>query len=349
MVDTNTELVEERDSPSADGMPEEPALPPSLLSNSRDRFVNLFYEPKCFEINRKTNLYLHVLRIDGGEFAVASLFKELRNISLTYVLSRRKLQAVLADPSRMVEFVSDVQAKFKSPDPKAGEGGELLLYSFLESHLRAPKILSKMELKTSYEHYFHGSDGVHLLEVTQNEYQLIFGESKMYANGDAASRGSVRRAIKAAFRSMSEIRKKHFDSDSWLIESELLKESVDAVDVELLQRILLPSAASPVPLRKSNAFGVFIGYELDVTKYPFEEFTNSQIEDYLKNLAYKEIEREMDTVRKEIVRLGLGSYQFHMYALPFLKQNVDGKIVGIEDIRLDLASGLSNKPACDQG
>lgn len=171
----------------------------------------------------------------------------------------------------------------------------------------------------------------------------------MYANGDAASRGSVRRAIKAAFKSMSEIRKKHFDSDSWLIESELLKESVDAVDVELLQRILLPSAASPVPLRKSNAFGVFIGYELDVTKYPFEEFTNSQIEDYLKNLAYKEIEREMDTVRKEIVRLGLGSYQFHMYALPFLKQNVDGKIVGIEDIRLDLASGLSNKPACDQG
>ena len=349
MVDTNTELDEERNSPSADCMPQEPALPPSLLSNSRDRFVNLFYEPKCFEINKKTNLYLHVLRIDSGEFAVASLFKELKNISMTYVLSRRKWRDVLADPSRMAEFVSDVQAKFKSPDAKAGEGGELLLYSFLEGHLGAPKILSKMELKTSYEHYVHGSDGVHLLEVQQNEYQLIFGESKMYANNDGASRGSARHAIKAAFRSMSEMRKKNFDSDSWLIESELLKESVDAVDVDLLKRILLPSAASPVPLRKSNAFGVFIGYELDVTKYPFEEYTNSQIEEYLKGLAYEEIEREMNTVRQEIASRGLGGYHFHMYALPFLKHNVDGKIVGIEDIRFDLASALSNKPTHDRG
>lgn len=102
-------------------------------------------------------------------------------------------------------------------------------------------------------------------------------------------------------------------------------------------------------MRKSNAFGVFIGYELDVTKYPFEEYTDSQIEEYLKGLAYQEIEREMNTVRQEIASRGLGGYHFHMYALPFLKHNVDGEIVGVEDIRFDLASALSNKPAHDRG
>lgn len=347
MVDTNSEQVGQSSSARADNISHKLPLPLSVLSNARDRFVNLFYEPKCYNINKKTNLYLHVLRIDGGEFAVASLFKELKNISLSYALSRRKLKEVLDDPSRMVEFVSDVQEKFKSPDPKAGEGGELLLYSFLESHLAAPKLLSKMEIKTSYEHYVHGSDGVHFLQVSQNEYQLIFGESKMYANGHAGSAGSVRKGIKAAFESMSEIRKKNFHSDSWLVESELLKESVDRVDIDLLKRVLLPSAAGPDTLRKSNAFGVFIGYELDVTTYPFEDFTSSEIEDYLKGLAYERIEHEMDMIRGEIRRRGLGGYQFHMYALPFLKHNVDGKVVGIEDIRLDLASALSNKPARD--
>lgn len=345
MVDTNSEQVGQSSSAGADYISHKLPLALSVLSNARDRFVNLFYEPNCFNINKKTNLYLHVLRIDGGEFAVASLFKELKNISLSYALSRRKLKEVLDDPSRMVEFVSDVQEKFKSPDPKAGEGGELLLYSFLESHLAAPKLLSKMELKTSYEHYVHGSDGVHFLQVSQNEYQLIFGESKMYANGHAGSSGSVRKGIKAAFESMSEIRKKNFHSDSWLVESELLKESVDRVDIDFLKQVLLPSAAGPDTFRKSNAFGVFIGYELDVTTYPFEDFTSSEIEDYLKGLAYEQIEHEMDTIRGEIRRLGLGGYQFHMYALPFLKHNVDGKVVGIEDIRLDLASALSNKPA----
>lgn len=344
MVDTNSELVEQSSSAKADDIRPKTALPLSILSNSRDRFMKLFYEPKCYEINKKTNLYLHVLRIDGGEFVIASLFKELKNISLSYVLSRRKMKEVLDDPSRMVEFVTDVRDKFKSPDPKAGEGGELLLYSFLESHLAAPKILSKMELKTSYEHYVHGSDGVHLLQVSQNEYQLIFGESKMYANGHAGVAGSVRHGIEAAFKSMSEIRKKHFDSDSWLVESELLKESVDSVDIDLLKQILLPPAASPEVFRKSNAFGVFIGYELDVTTYPFEDYTNAEIEDHLINLAYQQIENEMETIRSQIIRRGLGGYHFHMYALPFLKHNVDGKVVGIEDIRFDLASALSNKP-----
>lgn len=93
-------------------------------------------------------MHLHVLRIDGGDFAIKPLFKELVNNSISFVLSRQNLGKLTSDLSRMGEFFRKAQIQFKSP-PNAGEGGELLLYSFLEAAFGAPKILSKMELKTS--------------------------------------------------------------------------------------------------------------------------------------------------------------------------------------------------------
>lgn len=253
----------ERDEHGVGASMNDPVLPLSLMS--RDRFLSLFYEPERLDIQAKTVMHLHVLRVDGGDFAIRPLFKELVNNSISYVLSRQNLGKLTSDLSRMGEFFRKVQIQFKAPDPNAGEGGELLLYSFLEGHLGAPKILSKMELKTSSEHYVHGTDGVHLLEVGPGDYQLIFGESKMY--GDAAGRvgSSARRGVKAAFTSMGKVQEDDFDFDTWLVESELLKESLDDDKVELLASILLPSASGTSTITKSNAFGVFIGFELDVT------------------------------------------------------------------------------------
>ena len=59
---------------------------------------------------------------------------------------------------------------------------KLLLFCFLESQLKAPKILSKLELKTTSGLYVNGADGVHFLKLEDGNYQLIFGESKMYVD-----------------------------------------------------------------------------------------------------------------------------------------------------------------------
>jgi hypothetical protein len=329
------------DTASATGEGFEPVLPLSLMN--RERFLALFYDPKRFDVHTKTVMHLHVLRVDGGGFALAPLFKELSNNSISYVLSRQNLGQVLEDPSRMVEFVAKVQEQFKTPDANAGEGGELLLYSFLEGHLGAPKILSKMELKTSSEHYVHGTDGVHLLEVSEGEYQLIFGESKMYGDVKGKVGSSPGRGVKAAFESMGKVQEDSFEFDTWLVESELLKESLDPAKVKLLASILLPPAEGDTPLKKSNAFGVFIGFELDVTEFPFEDHTQPEIEAELRRLAETAIEAEVETIKAEIKTRGLGGYHFHIYVVPFLKRNVNGVVRGIEDVRIDLATKLSGK------
>lgn len=308
-------------------------LPLSLLN--RDRFLNLFYDPIDFNINMRSNLHLHVLRVKDGSFVLEQLFKEMTNSMFGYVYSRKKYKELRSDETRLGEFLMKACSQFKTPDPNSGEGGELLLYSFLEGHLGAPKILSKMEIKTSSEHYSYGSDGIHVLEIAPNEYQLIFGESKMYAD--------AKRAIKASFASMGKVKQESFDYDTWLTESELLKEALDSDQIKILESILLPQESLASGTKISNAFGVLVGFEIDVTDYPFEDHDDTQIENYIRDLAKDEISKEIDTIKNEITRRGLGAHHFHMYTLPFLKENVNGVVQGIEEVRYNLASRLSNK------
>jgi hypothetical protein len=77
----------------------------------------------------------------------------------------------------------------------SGEGGELLLFAFIEHFLHAPIILSKMRLKTNTQMPVHGSDGVHARwDSAKNNLVVIFGESKVY--------GTLPDALKSAAESV---------------------------------------------------------------------------------------------------------------------------------------------------
>lgn len=319
----------------------ESALPLSLLAKNRDKFMALFYEPASAALQTKTNLHLHILRVKNGDFDLPGLYRELKGNSAAYVLSRLNYQKVLDDPSLMMEVASKVQSQFRKPEKTSGEGGEVILYSLLEGHLGAPKVLSKMELKTSSGHYVHGSDGVHLLRVDDGTYQLIFGESKMY--GDAGThRASVKRGIKAAFGSIDKMHQEGFDFDTWLVDSELLKEQLDSEKLEALSAIILPPEGGN-GIEKQNAFGVFVGYEVDVSDVKPEDMELGEIETELRKRAVEVIEAEHDLIRTEIANRNLGIYPFHIYAIPFAKRGTGVNAPGIEKVRLELAAQLGNR------
>jgi hypothetical protein len=315
-----------------------PKLPLSLLN--RERFIDLFYEPDSTDVAAKVALHLHVLRIDGGELALSQMYSELANATLGYVLSRQNMTRLKSDLSRMVEVVNTVQSKFRVPDSRNGEGGELLLYALLEGHLGAPKVLSKMELKTAGNHYVYGADGVHLLEVAEDKFQLIFGESKMYGDRKDRARSSFKRAIQAAFKSIADLRDEEFDFDTWLVESELLKEAYDQDLFDRLVSVLLPTSGGPT---RATAFGVLLGYEVDVTEMPLIEMTEDQIESEIRRAAREHVDAEIATINQEIIDRGLAGFHFHIYAVPFLKSVVDGKTRGMEQVRMELAAALKHE------
>lgn len=318
----------------------EPALPLSLLPSNRQRFRDIFYDPISVPLQKKTNLHLHILRIQNGDFDLSALYRELKNNSVAYVLSRHNYQVFLNDPGRMMEVATKVQEQFRPPEKNSGEGGEVILYSLLEGHLGAPKVLSKMEIKTSKKHYVYGSDGVHLLRTNANTYQLIFGESKMY--GDVGTVGSsAKRGIKAAFESIGNVHQEDFDFDTWLVQSELLKEELDDDSIEAIAAILLPSTTSSA-VKKHNAFGIFVGYEIDVSDLDFSDMELDEIEEELKMRAEEAIVKQHKLIADEITKHSLGAYPLHIYAIPFAKRALTADLDGVEKIRFELAAQLGN-------
>ena len=111
--------------------------------------------------NKRDSLNLYALKINANEFNYDNLEEQLVDPMIDYAISRK------------------VKKQYSKND---GELGELLLFCFLESQLKAPKILSKLELKTTSGLYVNGADGVHFLKLEDGNYQLIFGESKMYVD-----------------------------------------------------------------------------------------------------------------------------------------------------------------------
>jgi len=72
-----------------------------------------------------------------------------------------------------------------------GELGELLLYTLLEVYFDAPKILSKISLKSSRRMPVYGADAVHA-QYFNNDLILYLGESKLHTRFSSAAALAVK-------------------------------------------------------------------------------------------------------------------------------------------------------------
>ena len=127
------------------------------------------------EARDQSKLKFYCPFIDANSLSYDSLIISLRDAAGHYCLSRRTWDEYVKRPMQLSHLVRE---KFRELSNNTGELGELLLFSFLETDLKAPKLLTKMELKTNPNMYFNGADGVHYLKLENNNYQLIFGAKK---------------------------------------------------------------------------------------------------------------------------------------------------------------------------
>ena len=109
-----------------------------------------------------------------------------------------------------------------SKNTAKGELGELLLFTLLEVYFKAPKLLSKISLKTSRRVPVFGADAVHAQYVDGN-LRLYLGESKM--------RKTFTNAASSAATSISRFLEKYCDEfdliDSYIDFPEMEKEIRD--------------------------------------------------------------------------------------------------------------------------
>jgi len=276
-------------------------------------FLDLFYkEIECDIEDTNSKLNLHILKIENNQFCYSELIDKLRNHFISYSLSRKEIQDFEKD-KRWGELYAKAASKFRDYSENEGEAGELLLFCFLEAHLQAPKILTKLEIKLSSNDYAKGSDGIHLLEITPKNYQLIFGESKLDQN--------LTDSISNAFKSIYDFihrSKNNINDEIGLISSQLCKEAFDDDLYQFLKSVIFPKANNEDLIIKNNAFAIFAGFEIN----PSEEekrLPNDKFLDLIRRNIRIETESKMKHIKKKINEYKLFNYTFYVYVFPFMK------------------------------
>lgn len=260
----------------------------------------------------KNKINLFSLKINSNDFDYKLLQNNLIDPMINFAVSRRVKAQLNNKPGTLYKKANQ---KFVSYLKNKGELGELLLYCFLETHLRAPKILSKLELKTSNNMYVNGSDGIHLLQLDNGNYQIIFGESKTVKDITAA----LSEAFESIYQFKNEINDKEEEKsgityEKSLISDHLLKETFSQEEQEYLEKIIYPRRENTFAI--DDAFGIFIGYEITISESDrflpndaFRKKVSKQICDQVKK-RYKHIEDKIKEYK-------LYGHNFYIYVVPF--------------------------------
>lgn len=284
------------------------------LSVPDKSFLDSFEHLGTFSLDsyKKNELNLFMLRINANEFDYQSLITNLLEPIITYSVSRKVKSEYANKPHTLIK---KAVSRFVEYNSNTGELGELLLYAFLECHLNAPKILTKLELKTSTSLYVNGSDGVHYLKLPNGNYQLIFGESKTIDDLTAA--------LRAAFTSISDFKnqtnksgtnKSGINYEKSLISDNLIKETFNDDDANFVRSLIYPSRHNT--FRVDDAFGIFVGYNLDISDCD-KKLPNDLFHDKIKDKIVNMVEGRFSLINKYINDYGLMGHSFHIYILPF--------------------------------
>jgi hypothetical protein len=284
-----------------------------LKPSISEKFLDLFYkEIECKIPETKSKLNLFILRIENNQFCYPQLIDELSNHFISFSLSRKEIIDFKKN-DKYGELYRRAASKFRDYNVNEGEAGELLLFCFLEAHLNAPKILTKLEIKLSSKDYAKGSDGIHLLEIAPKNYQLIFGESKLEQK--------LTNAISHAFKSIHEFTtrsKNNIHDEIGLINSQLCKEAYDEDLYQFLKSVIMPKASDVDPITKNNAFAIFAGFEINPTDKE-KRLSNDEFLSSIKAKIKAEVEGKMKHIKKKIEEYELYGYTFYVYVFPFMK------------------------------
>lgn len=301
-----------------------------LTTNVHSSFLELFYsEIKDRELEGTNKLNLFTLKVTNNEFAYNELIEALGNNLHYFALSRADI-AELKSKDKMWTIIDKAKSrlrdhlKMSDTSKEGGELGELLLYCLLESHLKAPKILTKLELKTSRQMYVNGADGVHLLKLDKKNYQLIFGEAKLH--------GDLGAGINSAFGSIATLldeNKKKMSYEVQLVNSQLLKESYDADMYEVLKKIIVPSAQEDEH-NMDYSFGIFLGFNIDVDDAE-KKLGNAEFRECLRKKIVAKVESSIESIKNQIKKEHYQGYTFYVYVIPF---------TNIEQTRQDIIKEL---------
>ncbi len=164
--------------------------------------------------------------------ALFNLIKEILFIHFCFSITEisNKLGIEFNESQKQQLFLKAVRNT--SQHTAQGELGELLLFALLEAYYDAPKILTKMSLKSSRRVPYHGADGVHA-QFHQGELRLYFGESKLHDAFDGAKNDAISSISKC------------FEQDKYEFEFDKIETHIDFPNIDKDLKDLILNLTNP--------------------------------------------------------------------------------------------------------
>lgn len=262
---------------------------------------------------------IFMLPIDSKDFNYSVLKENLLEPLKWYVLSRSEFKEY-SSKGKEIALSKHVRQKFREIRSNTWELWEYLLYCFLETELKAPKIISKLELKTAPNNYVNWADWVHLKKI-KNGYILLYWESKTIKNLSWCISDSILSVFD--FKNWIRRDKKWVELERnpskfwmwfeiWLIASNIRKEVFSKEDENFIKTLLYPTAVSP---QVNTAFAIFIWFEFDLKRY--QNLWNSEFSLKIEQEILKKLNEQIDSIKKLIEDNDLQWHNFYFYFLPF--------------------------------
>lgn len=280
-------------------------------------FTEVSHSEKLGLINPE-QLRLFHLNVMNNKFVSDDLQSFIRKNVGRYVFSRAQLEQFRLSgdlESIGLEAMTIMSGNGKPGQKDTGNAlGEILLYTFLEQILDAPKIMSKVELVTNKTQHSSKCDGIHLLSLdgyAQPYYQLVFGSSSVV--------GDIKDAIDQAFDAIVDIENTN-SNRLQLLEPSSLDRDFDAETAQQIKDIVIPKKGSNIVTE--SAYGIFLGYTLglDPNAYPtirYQSVLNNKMDTDIKNHA--------SYIAQQINSRALGTHSFYFYILPLNNADLDKK------------------------
>lgn len=178
------------------------------------------------------SVLMHV-KFSNNEYDLNHLFAVVKRSIIThFVFSYNEITERMGIKTEddMAERLFTKAVRWLTKTTAKGELGELLLFTVLDVHVGAPKILNKIQHKTALKSPAHGADAVHA-QFVNGDFVLYLGESKLHKN--------VSNAFSKAVSSISNQRK-GYKSDYVLMDSYIDYKGITQESKEKILKVLDP-------------------------------------------------------------------------------------------------------------
>lgn len=281
-----------------------PALPKTLRAKD---FKNVFSQVSEARMGLKSHeeLKIFMLKIENNEFTYSGMKKLLNSNIGRYVFSRIAMERYRKTDD--LESVGGEAAQYIREHASGNELADMLVYTFLEEVLNAPKLMSAIELGNTG----NKCSGIHLYSVpgSTETFQLVYGASNI--------EGSLKSAIDDAFKTIEKLKQKRLTGDE-LVNSASFNRCIDLETAQQIKTVVIPQKAGKNP--PDTAFGIFLGYSIDLNP---EDYHPEDYPKIVRDKMKKDIQEHALYIYNRIKSLKMGMHSFYIYVLPFNNAEID--------------------------